>query len=81
MPGTVLGAWDTHKAIIELGAARSALWGPRLIFLVHLIPPLQSLLPGLELGKKEEISESGPREGRKAGRCNGEEVTGQVEWA
>lgn len=64
MPGTVLGAGDVHKAITELGTARSALWGPRLIFLVHLIPSVQLLLPGLELGKKEEIAESEPSEGR-----------------
>lgn len=51
MPGTGPGAGDVHKAITELGTARSALWGTKMIFfffLVHLIPPLQLLLPGLE---------------------------------
>lgn len=32
VPGTVPGARDAHKAITQLEAARSALWGPRLIF-------------------------------------------------
>lgn len=54
VPGMVSGTGDVHKAITELGTARSALWGPRLIFLVHLIPFVQPLLPGLELGKKED---------------------------
>lgn len=70
MPGTVSGDRDIHKAIPELGTARSALWGSRLIFLVHLIPLVQPLLPGLELEKKEESPESEPWEGRK-GRKEG----------
>lgn len=66
VPGTVLGAGDTHKAITQLGTARSALWGPRLIFLVHLIPPLQPLFPGLELEKKALGREERKEEGRQS---------------
>lgn len=49
VPGTGPGAGDVHKTVTELGTARSALWGIKVIFffLVHLIPPLQLLLPGL----------------------------------
>ena len=52
VPGTGPGAGDVHKTVTELGTARSALWGTQGIFfffffLVHLIPPLQLLLPGL----------------------------------
>lgn len=49
VPGTGPGAGDVHKTVTELGTARSALWGTKVIFffLVHLIPPLQLLLPGL----------------------------------
>lgn len=38
MPGTVSGDGNEHKAITELGTARSVSWGSRLIFLVYLIP-------------------------------------------
>lgn len=54
----------------------STLGGPRLSFLVHLVPLVQPLLPGLELEKKEEIPESEPwegKKGRKEGRYHWEE--------
>ena len=32
MPGTGPGTGDVHKAITELGTARSALWGTKIFF-------------------------------------------------
>lgn len=62
MPGPVSGTGDAHKAIQsrELPGQHC---GTGINFLVHLIPFAQPL-PGLELGKKEEIPESELWEGR-----------------
>lgn len=76
MPATVLaaGGGDTQSHN-RVGNCQVSTVGTKILFffffLVHLIPPLQPLLPGLEL-EKEESPDSGPWEGKKGRKGEGE---------